>query len=155
MADNIAEDAMVRLSISQTNFPVPRELRDLIYDYLLGGERVTMPENGGEITASARSHSAAHRWVPFCCFGLLRRLSHRMTSLISDGRYIFHSNVLLINKTISAEATKHLYTSNRSANCAHQLLLKEKANRSFQICSYHLSVARSRLYHTPIRRTDH
>ena len=76
------------ISHSQTNFPLPRELRDAIYDYILNGEHVESPSYHERRQAESkeltpRSQSTAHT-------------------------YFFETNILRVNKAISEEAKKQL-----------------------------------------------
>ena len=72
------------------NFPLPRELRDKIYSYLLDGDhtRLERPVNRSEGLAEIKTY-------------------------IQDGNaYRFHTNILMVNHAIHIEAEELLYKRN-------------------------------------------
>ncbi len=98
-ADNSnLETATAQLAISppMINFPLPRELRDMIYGLLLNADKVQdAPYHTRHRAELARNKRVAHT-------------------------YRFHTNVLQLNKTISAEAHEELFRSQRFIVVSYQ-----------------------------------
>lgn len=80
------------------NFPLPRELRDRIYDFLLDGACVEEAPYRHRTDLHSTDGSTAHQQE-------VRSISFAHT-------YKFHTNILAVNKQIAGEAGKTLYKAN-------------------------------------------
>jgi hypothetical protein len=97
MVDEQVTAALSEMSVSEMssklpNFPLPRELRDKIYGYLLDGDytRLERPVNVSENETTADLYSQVKK----------------------DNAYHFHTNVMALNHAIHDEAEELLYKRN-------------------------------------------
>ena len=95
MSDKQTTAALSAMSVSEEpprlpNFPLPRELRDKIYGYLLDGDYTRLER------PATRSNTA----------------EEFQDSVKTDNAYNFHTNVLAVNRTIHKETEELLYKRN-------------------------------------------
>jgi hypothetical protein len=95
MSDKQITTELSNMSVSELppklpNFPLPRELRDKIYGYLLDGDytRSERPTTPSQTMSEFQRHVA------------------------EDNAYQFHTNILMVNRTIHQETEELLYKRN-------------------------------------------
>ncbi|KAK3078581.1 hypothetical protein LTS18_007148, partial [Coniosporium uncinatum] len=86
------------------NFPLPRELRNKIYGYLLAAEHVRKEPDGTRKIVVEQRHDGS---CPICPRGVER-------NVMPDPRpqYEFHTALLSVNHGIGGEAREMLYGNN-------------------------------------------
>jgi hypothetical protein len=97
-ADRLTADlSTMKIDVRLPNFPLPRELRDMVYTYLLDGDHTRIPRKFDQVTD--------------------QNLKHNRTG---PKAYHFHTNILAVNHEIHAETEELLYKRNTFVVVSYQ-----------------------------------